>query len=153
MEKLIKLDSIPEKSCILTGFSRVDYQDAYSIEKQIDENIEDISQKMFRLPSWMIFLFKIRNFLVKPFGLKTGKIQDSEQKSFFILIEKNENEIVMGESDRHLDFRTSIFIDKSRNIITLITLVHFHNFFEKLYFFPIKPFHKIIIKNLLKKYF
>ena len=58
----------------------------------------------------------------------------------------------MGEDDKHLNFRTSIMIDKSKSTISLITLVHFNNVWGKLYFLPVKPFHRLIIRSLLKKY-
>jgi hypothetical protein len=58
----------------------------------------------------------------------------------------------MGEDDKHLNFRASILHDKAEGTIYLTTLVHFNNVWGRLYFLPVKPFHKIIMKTLLTRY-
>ncbi|MDR1652533.1 MAG: DUF2867 domain-containing protein [Prevotellaceae bacterium] len=35
--------------------------------------------------------------------------------------------------------------------ISIITVVHFHNALGKVYFFVIRPFHKIIVKAMIKR--
>jgi hypothetical protein len=151
MKKAIKLNAIPEKSLILNGFGKVHYYDAYQIEKQTELNAEEISKEIMRLPRWVVLLLKLRNSIVRIFGLKTDKKQE-EQDGFFTLIEKNENEIVADETDKHLDFRVSVMKNETENTISLTTIVHFNNVWGRIYFFPVKPFHKIIIKTLLRKY-
>jgi hypothetical protein len=106
-----------------------------------------------KLPNWAIALFKIRNAIVKVFGLKTDMKKGKEHSTFFTLIEKNDDEIVMGESDKHLDFRASIKKDAEAGTIALITVVHFNNVWGKVYFFPVKPFHKMIIRAMMKRYY
>lgn len=151
MKKVIKLDAIPEKSVILNGFKKVDYSDTYSIQKKTDKPIEEISKELMRLPGWAAVLLRLRNSIVKVFGLKTDK-QEGDHDTFFTLIEKNEDEIVMGEPDKHLDFKASIMRNKSEQTIFLTTVVHYNNVWGKIYFFLIKPFHKMIMKALLKRY-
>ena len=150
MKKVSKRNTIPKESDILDRFNHVDYLDIYEIEKKTDKSAEEVSKEIMRLPNWANFLFKLRNVLVRAFGLKVDK-QDEGEETFFTLIKKNDNEIIMGEDDKHLNFRVSIIIDKSRNTISLITLVHFNNLWGKVYFFLVKPFHRLIIKSLLKK--
>lgn len=151
MKKIIKSNIIPEKSIILNGFPKVDYFDRYSIRKETDRSAEEISKELMKMPNWVIALMKLRNSIVKVFGLKTDKEQN-DQNSFFTLIENCENEIVMGEVDKHLDFRASIMKEASENTISLITVVHYNNALGKVYFFFVKPFHKVIMKTLLKRY-
>ena len=59
----------------------------------------------------------------------------------------------MAENDKHLNFRTSVLIDRKEPLshIYLTTIVKFNNIWGRLYFIPVKPFHRIIIKTLLKK--
>jgi len=151
MKIITKLTTIPENSTIMNGFDKVDYHDTYQIQKKTEKSAEEISKEIMKLPGWIVVLFKLRNSIVSVFGLKTDR-KNNEQDTFFTLIEKNENEIVMGEVDKHLNFRVSIMKDESKNTISLTTVVHFNNVWGRIYFFPVKPFHKIIVKSLLKIY-
>jgi hypothetical protein len=104
-----------------------------------------------QLPGWVNVLFSIRNRIAGLFGLKTDR-NTREDDTFFSLVEKREDEIVMGEDDKHLNFRASILKDAANGAISLTTVVHYNKLWGKIYFFPVKPFHKIIMKALLKRY-
>jgi hypothetical protein len=151
MNKIVKLSAIPEKSHILNRFGEVHYCDSYQVYKKTEKSAEEIAREIMKLPGWALALLKLRNAIVGVFGLKTDPKNEAE-KTFFTVIENNDNEIVMGEIDRHLDFRLSIMKDKSEGAVSLTTVVHFNNMWGRVYFFPVKPFHKIIIRTLLKKY-
>jgi hypothetical protein len=151
MNKVLKSENIPAKSTIANGFGTIDYHDTYSIAKVSDKSAEEISKKLMQLPDWVNMLFFIRNRIVGLFGLKTDK-NTSKSDTFFKLIENRDEEIVMGEDDKHLNFKASIFNNKASSIISLTTVVHYNNVWGKVYFFPVKPFHKIIMKVLLKRY-
>lgn len=119
-------------------------------------------------PKWVDKLLAIRNKLVRLFGLKTSdKIGDRQkvldnftfekgaQHGLFKVVERTTDEIVLGENDRHLDFRVSLLIDHQTGDITnkkliISTTVQFHNWFGRLYFLPVKPFHKLIVPVMLK---
>lgn len=164
MKKAVKLNHIPEKSLILNDFGRTDYSDTYKIQmKSNDYTIDKITTEIFKTPEWVNSLLKLRNFIVKGFGLKTGDTKEmiiepyysiGSKAVYFTVIDRNENEIVMSENDKHLNFRTSVMVEKCsvNSIVYLSTIVKFNNFFGRLYFIPVKPFHRIIIKSLLKKY-
>ena len=151
MKTVTKSTIIPKNSVIANGFGRIDYCDTYCVIKSINDSAEDIAGEIFKLPNWVNWLMNIRNSIVWIFKLKSDKKVREEQTTYFTLIEKNENEIVMGENDKYLDFRVSVFIDRINSFIYLTTLVHFNNFLGKTYFFYIKPFHIIIIKSILKR--
>jgi hypothetical protein len=71
----------------------------------------------------------------------------------FKVFDVTPQEVLLGEDDKHLNFRVSFLIEKlgeEEFQLTLITVVNFNNFFGKLYFFPVKPFHKIIVPTMLK---
>ena len=151
MKKILKLNAIPTNSLVLNGFEKIDYHDTYQIQKKTKKNAEEISKEIMQMPKWVSLLFKLRNRIVGVFGLKTDK-NTEKSKTVFALIENNENEIVMGEVDKHLDFRFSVLKDNTENTISLITVVRFNNIWGNIYFFPVKPFHKIILKTSLKRY-
>lgn len=116
---------------------------------------------------WMKSLFMLRNFLVRPLGLKADDIPDAtkidpamyhnigDTAVFFNVIERSDQEIIMDGDDRHLYFRisTMLYSDPARNgqVLCLTTLVRFHNTLGRIYFTVIKPFHRIIMKSLLKR--
>jgi len=151
MKTVTRLTVIPENSVISNGFDRIDYFDTYRVIKSTSSSAEEIAAEIFKLPKWVNWLMNIRNSIVMIFGLKSNKKTGEGQTTYFAVIEKNENEIVMGETDKHLDFRVSVFIDRANSFIYLTTLVHFNNFLGRAYFFPVKPFHKIIVKSILKR--
>lgn len=164
MRKVIKLDHIPEKSQISNGFGKIDYCDTYKIQITSNDNtIDKITTDIFKIPKWVDNLLKLRNFIVKGIGLKTDATKDiifaphysiGSKAVYFTVLDRNENEIVMAENDKHLNFRTSVMVDKNtaNSTVYLSTIVQFNNFFGWQYFFLVKPFHRIIIKSLLKKY-
>jgi hypothetical protein len=54
-----------------------------------------------------------------------------------------------------LTFRVSVLTDREKSYVYVTTVVHYNNRGGKVYFLPVKPFHKIILyammKRLLKK--
>lgn len=162
MPKVYKYHVSPEQSLINKDFGRIDYCDSYQIVKSTDETIDNLTTEIFRIPKWVDFLIRIRGSLVRLFGLKTGKKKDVAESyyypigtkaGYFTVIDRSENEIVMAENDKHLNFRTAVMKRKSEQdcSIYLTTIVRFNNIWGKIYFLPVKPFHQIIIKSLLKR--
>lgn len=107
-------------------------------------------------------LFTLRNKLVAVFGLKGSDkkskiIQQAEQSDFavgerfglFKVLDKKEKEIILGEDDKHLDFKVSLLYAQPENKIYISTGVQYHNFFGRLYFFFVKPFHRLVVKSML----
>lgn len=164
MEKVYKLEHFPEKSLISSGFGKIDYCDTYKIQiVSTDNSVDKITTDIFKTPKWVDNLMKFRDIIVKGFGLKPSDKNDAIVEShysigskaiYFTVFDRNEHEIVMAENDKHLNFRTSVMVEKSTtsSSVYLSTIVHFNNFFGWLYFLPVKPFHRIIMKSLLKKY-
>lgn len=172
MNKVKKFLRKPDNSIIDRGMDGAfDYIDSFSVE--IDDSnqysIDYLTARLFTsFPGWAGKLFELRNFLVKPFGLETGNIPNmdasdpslhytvGERAVFFTVIDRSESEIVMAEDDTHLYFRASVYIDKkpdgNPDTLYLTTLVKFHNIGGRLYFLPVKPFHKLIMIALLKRF-
>jgi len=162
MKPIVEFDNVPDSSIILKDFGKVDYCDSFQLQKRTNDSIDKITTNAFKMPGWVNFLMKIRNSIVGIFGLKTdfknGKNllfqNPTDSKSaLFNVINRNDNEIVMGENDKHLNFRLSVLIIRKESLseIYLTTIVKFNNIWGRLYFLPVKPFHKIIVKSLLKK--
>ena len=119
-------------------------------------------------PTWVGKLFNLRNKIVSIFGLKTsGKLVDrkmqldnlkcepGEQLGLFRVFNSTDKEIVLGEDDKHLNFRVSLYLEQSltdqlRKDLTISTTVEFNNWFGRLYFLIVKPFHQIIVPYMMK---
>jgi hypothetical protein len=169
MKKVRKFNKQQNDSIITKDISGdIHYIDSFSIEIENKKKytIDYLTALLFTsIPNWVRILLKLRDFIVKPFGLETGIVPDSKNLNssvhynlgdraiFFHVINRTPSEIVMAEDDKHLYFRTSLLVRKNSksNIqsIYLTTLVQFHNMFGKIYFIPVKPFHKLIMKRLL----
>jgi hypothetical protein len=146
-------------------FKSFDYADVFYKEFESEKSIApiDAANHLFNaMPGWAELLMNLRDSIVRVFGLQTSKkmvdkyrkqLRVGDMIGFFRVYDFNESEILMGEEDKHLDFITSIKIDNKANEyrLSFYTVVKFHNFFGKLYFMIIKPFHKLIMKTLLHR--
>jgi len=161
---------IPADSKIADSIDRIEYSDAYAKEIA-GADIDTILKSIFLdAPQWIGVLAKLRDQAVSIFALKPCILEPGQlkaQKSFkvgdrlgiFRIRAKNNQEIVMGENDKHLDFCVSLHLcpilesamDSHRQTVTLSTVVRFNTLFGRVYFAVIKPFHKIIVQTLLER--
>lgn len=167
----IKKTEFPEKSVLSQGKKDFDYVDSFEGELKHDSrniDITEIGNAFFTSgPKWGKKMFAFRNKVVGLFGLKTGtetekkqmekgfKCEVGERMGIFTVFDKTDNEIVIGEDDKHLDFRVSLLFDENKNqfdekSLTISTTVKFHNWLGVLYFLPVRPFHKLIVPAMLK---
>ncbi len=159
MAKISKIGGLPANTLIAKGMVSIDYCDSYMTVRKTDDSIDRLAEKILTLPSWIKIALRIRYLLiVKPFGLTTGRFDDtttiSEINSEPVpVIEKNQNEIVMGSDDKHLYYRISVLKKdlEQGSEIYLNTVVRFHNIWGRLYFLPVKLGHKLVVKSLLKR--
>jgi hypothetical protein len=117
-------------------------------------------------PRWVSMLMKLRNLIAAMLGLKTGSIPDEKPCSppyrsgdklgFFRLYERTANEIILGENDKHLDFRVSVFMGTNENnpamkTVVVSTAVTYNNWMGPVYFFFVKPLHRLIVPASLRR--
>ena len=171
MKMKIKKIDFPQKSVLAKDQKDFDYVDSFAGEVMNSKSDIDISEvgKAFFIsgPQWGKKMFAFRNKVVGLFGLKTGADPDKtqaadhfqcevgERMGIFTVFEKTENEIILGEDDKHLDFRVSLLLDKiqddkTEKALTISTTVKLHNWLGILYFLPVRPFHRLIVPAMLK---
>jgi hypothetical protein len=159
-------NDIPVDS-LVRQYLPVDYTDAFVCEvtgvKELSAD-EIMISFWTVIPGWVNALFKLRNLLVLPFGLDTsnGRGRFEELKAMIragngnngltSVVAKSGNETVILLSDKHLDAYMSVFISTKDKLqeVTAITLVRYHNSLGRIYFFFIRPFHKVIVKSMLR---
>ena len=111
---------------LIDKFLPADYHDTFVIKasKPAEQIVpKELIKKIFNhSPAWLSFLYKVRNILVKPFGIEGGDILTSED----YIIEDTENEAIMRKDDKHLLFYVSI-AKIGNNLIDVTTVVQYHN--------------------------
>lgn len=166
----ISKTKIPKNSLLNSNNMTYDYIDSYQgqfIDKFQNIGTTEVGKLFFSSgPKWIDKLFIFRNKVVRLFGLKTSRNVNDKQKilenfkgekgeqiGLFKVFDKTEDEIIFGEDDKHLNFRVSLFIDKQNKYeykLVISTTVKYINWFGRLYFLPVRPFHKIIVPTMLK---
>lgn len=102
-------------------------------------------------PGWVDSLMLARDRIVSRCGLKTAgprhaipqpPFRVGQQLGVFRILHLTPGEAILGEDDRHLDFRLSLMIDAGQ--LRVSTLVRPHNVFGWLYLAIVLPFHHLI---------
>ncbi|WP_109852008.1 DUF2867 domain-containing protein [Aquimarina sp. AU58] len=109
-----------------------------------------------------------REKIAKKLGLKTAtKLTQVERETYlnefegnigdsiaiFDVLDKNDIELLTGQTDKHLDFKLSFisYEEGDDKIMELATIVKIHNTLGKIYFFLVKPFHRYFMKKIFMK--
>lgn len=150
--------SIPVGSAVAGAYPSTNLADAFAIELPNDTvtDPEVLARFIFAHQArWIGGLIKVRDALVGGFGLKTARQLASldpdngtGRLSIFRIYSKGPTEVVLGEDDKHLDFRLSVLC--SGRQLTVSTVVHCHNFLGRLYIFFIAPFHRLVVQSSLR---
>jgi hypothetical protein len=134
------------------------FVDAFRIE--VDDRAFDARQAaertIARQPRWAEALLTLRNILVAPFGLKTSGASTTaprEMVGIFPIVSERPDRLVAGFNDKHLDFRVVVDVATSgaTQKVTLTTLVLTHNRLGRTYLAVIMPFHRLIVRTLLRQ--
>lgn len=144
-----------EPGTVLPGAQFADAWQASPVSPDLD-----MSQVASRLgnvtPDRVRALMKLRNRLVRPFGLVTGDSAGTmrDGRAIFPVVSSEPGRVVLGLDDKHLDFRLVIergaAIDGSATA-TATTFVRTKNLGGRLYLAAVKPFHRIIVPLMLKQ--
>lgn len=114
-------------------------------------------------PSWIGTLMAVRDMIAAGFGLKTAKqlaalasAPKANRVGIFRVYSTNKTETVLGEDDKHLDFRVSLLCSadpasSTHGQLTLSTTVHCHNLLGRAYILFIAPFHRTVVKASLRR--
>lgn len=158
--------SLPAGSKISAIYASTDYADAYSIElpRGASTDPETLARFIFGLPSPVTrVLLRVRDALVGGFGLKTAQQalslkteNQAERIEIFRIYSTGQTEILLGEDDKHLDFRVSVLCSDRQTRqgprrLTLATVVHCHNRLGRAYIRIIAPFHRLIVQSSLRR--
>jgi hypothetical protein len=158
--------SLPRESRIATVFASVNLADSYALELPAGASTspEQLARFIFsHQPAWIGSLVAVRDAIVSGFGLKTsghlkslGEMNKGSRVAFLKIYSATSTEIILGEDDKHLDFRLSVLYSgkpslESGGRLTMSTVVHCHNRFGRLYLRLIAPFHRLVVQESLRR--
>jgi hypothetical protein len=159
---------VPNTSLAMKSLPQIDFADAFQCQlpDRQPQNIDAVTRSIFlTMPEWIAQLLKLRNVIVRPFGLRTSiealpssnpeePLQPGMAVGVFEVLDRQDNEqIMLGEDDRHLDYRISIQFERGEKDcwVVVSTTVKFNNWLGRAYFIPVKLVHKIIVPVLMKQ--
>lgn len=137
----------PDCTAALPG---CDFADAFSVavaRREIDPT-QAMRLAFGTPPGWISALMTTRNAVMGRLGYKAPRIQRG-----FPVLRTGPGMELSGLDDAHLDFRALLRVQPEGNgsRITLTTAVHTHNRLGRLYLAAIMPFHKLIVRNMLRR--
>ncbi len=157
----VKEEKAPKTKAIETALKQVDFKDTFSTTNHKD-NLKTVAHLIFgTFPKWVSVLMNLRNALVKPFGLKVDMPKDYNvdykvggYNGFFKIYNILDDELIIGADDKHLKFRVSIYNSTEIQFnIKVTTLVEYNNTFGKIYMAIVAPFHRVVVKSMVKRAF
>lgn len=139
------------------GLACADHVDAYvcrfNPERHLDARRFAVSFVGYR-PLWFRALLRLRNFLVKPLGLRSGgssrspipsSITQGGKLAFFSVLEAEQNRVALYAEDSHLDSRLTI--DSVPGRLTLTTAIRYRNRLGRLYMAVAMPFRLFVVRR------
>jgi len=151
--------ALPAGSRITGFYAATNLADAFAIglPEGTLRNPETLARFLFAAqPAWVGHLMQLRDTLVAGFGLKTARqltAASGQRVGIFKVYETHANEIILGEDDKHLDFRVSVLVRPGAATSQLVvsTVVHCHNLLGRSYITLIAPFHRRVVRAHLQR--
>lgn len=144
---------LPATSALATEQEKYPYRDSICrpVQRQAVSSDELLAAFLAAPPGWVDSLMLTRDRIVSHCGLKTAGPRQAvpqapfrvgQQLGVFRILHLAPGEAILGEDDRHLDFRVSLFCAAGQ--LRVSTLVRPHNAFGWLYLAIVLPFHHLI---------
>ena len=157
--------ALPPESRLGAVYPHPNLADAYTIDLPpgTSNDPELLARFIFsRRPRWVAALMGLRDTVAAAFGLKTGRKLSADDRSgsrvgIFRLYEKSGTEVILGEDDKHLNFRASVLYRPGQGgpaqppSLVLSTVVECHNLLGRTYLTLIAPFHRLVVQSFLRQ--
>jgi len=154
---------VPSDSILAPLYKSADLLDAYAVQLPAgaSDDLEVLARAGFERQAWWIrALTRVRDTIMATVGVKSSRAVGTAAAArgpvigFFPLLSKSAGELVMGEDDRHLDFRLAVQqragAAGGRELV-VVTVVHCHNLLGRPYLAVIPPVHRVIARASLEQ--
>jgi len=159
------LSALPQDSQISSQLNNAYFHDSWSIV--LGQPGLNVFQQLIKLfhhtPQWIEWSMNLRNKITSKIGLKdlgSFKQIDPHKKEndyvvgdrigIFTLLQRTENELVIGDDDKHLNVTLSIYKNEKTQELTVTTIVHIKNLLGRIYMLPVIPAHRKIVPATLQ---
>lgn len=150
-------NTLPSISQLAAGAESYSFRDCRCVPLAVAANASQLLEAFAHAaPPWVNTLMRLRNGLVAPFGLKTGRLAEAsppyavgQRIGLFRVFHLDPVEAILGEDDGHLDFRISMLCHDGK--LWGCTLVRPHNRFGRLYLALITPWHHLIAGTMFRR--
>lgn len=135
----VKKVSVPINSEVFKTLNGSYYSDSYSFcsRKENRVALKIWLDHASKIPAWVNFLMASRNKIVSIFGLKNiGHLGDldanklineyhvGDRVGIFTLLYLTDSEIILGDSDKHLDVKISVYTQRDKaHLVSISTVV------------------------------
>ncbi|MBE1282702.1 MAG: DUF2867 domain-containing protein [Rhodobacteraceae bacterium] len=137
---------LPKASALWRMVREEDFIDGYAVESHLSPR--EAMKVGLSMPGWAKALLRLRNLIVAPFGLKTDT-SDTADNALFPVSHEDNDEIIVGVDDQHLNFRIAIRQQSGR--IHMATWVQRNNLLGRLYLAVVMPFHILIVRDSMRR--
>jgi len=159
---------VPAGSLLKAKYGAASYQDCFMqpLARSEERGPVGLFFKMFHpVPVWVSALMRLRNFIVGFLGLETtsgaasglqkpeADYQVGDKIDFFKIVNLSENEVIVTANDTHLDSSFSLYLDEKggETMVYMTSVVETKGRLGGIYMFVIAPFHRLIVRQLLKR--
>lgn len=166
MSSLVQRVALPLEAAIAGLYPGSYLADCYaaSLPPDMSGDADALGRMLFSSqPRWVKRLMALRDAVVGGFGIKTSQQLERGggrlgRVGIFRIYSSDTHEMIVGEDDKHLDFRISILrrdgAGGAREVL-VTTAVHCHNRLGRIYITVIRPFHLLIVyltlRNAMRK--
>ena len=146
-----RLVPLPDEARLArAALPRVDFADAQRVVVPAGVTTDPLAwldATFSDVPSWVRTLLQLRNRLVPLLGIEPG------DRSAFAVLDRNDEEALLGADAGHLDFRASVLVQPARatTAVTVSTVVTIHNRRGRLYMAVVRVVHPVVVRAMLAR--
>ncbi|WP_339134784.1 DUF2867 domain-containing protein [Streptomyces sp. f51] len=152
----------PVVDAAVASLGGCDHVDAVAVDLAPGTSAADFARTVLTAtPGWVHGLLALRDKLMSPFGLHVQKrvdpheirVQPGVRLGPFLVLTVCDDEVLAGDNDKHLDFRTSFAVREGAAGLEGVctTVVRYHRRAGHLYFKAIQPFPNLIIPRIVAR--
>lgn len=167
------LSPVPAGSALQDRLKTAYFHDSYQLQLPDDGSspMALYLRCVGRTPGWIDFLMRLRNRVVAPFGIKdlgtlsgvdaqraASSYRVGDRAGIFRVHALSDSEVVLGDSDRHLDVQVSLMrlpgpegTPSATFTAAMSTVVHVHNALGRIYMLGVAPAHRVIAPAVVAK--
>ena len=159
--------AIPLASELRSSLHRIDFSDAYEVSlRKSGQSVEQAYWAVFGFePIWVRWLMNLRGHIAIQLGLTHHRNVPAIPQGVVPIFEigarvgpfkvqsTSLNELIVGNDDKHLNFRISALKSERAGqiFLTISTAVEIHNNLGRAYMFVVKPFHRFIAPFMVRR--